>query len=111
MDFSRLTPYPGDAKSGQLALNARDDVSVFIERYSELRAVGRERDVAIGVLRKEGATFLFCIVALYRVDGLSLGDAKAAVHNSPALSDGVEDREAFWNAVYKTIEEMADSRA
>jgi ribosomal protein L7/L12 len=79
----------------------------YTQRYRELRAAGRDRDLALAVLRREGARFIQCMKAVYEVDGLSLGECKAVVHQSPAWSDEAEAREAFWDEVIWLLEEEA----
>jgi hypothetical protein len=78
----------------------------FMQRYRELRSGGQGRDVALGALRREGARFIHCIKAVFDVDGLPLGECKAAVHLSPAWSDEHEAREEFWDEVARLIEEL-----
>ena len=108
MDFSRLTPYPCDAKSGQLSMHVRDKPSVFIERCRELRAAGHDRNEALELLRREGARFFVCMVAVCKVDEVSIEVGKAMVHGSPAWSDGFDDRERFCADVRLELQELAD---
>ena len=105
MDFSRLPTYPRSLPPASPPDDA--DAQAYTERYRALRRAGADRDVALGVLRGEGARFLLCIVAVARVDCLSFGEAKAAVHHSPAWADEYADRECFWDEVARLLGEIA----
>jgi hypothetical protein len=111
MDFSRLTPYPGDGvPMGDH--QPRRDAAIppvepdYIFRYRRLRTDGLDRDTALGVLRQEGASFFDCMVAAAKTDGLSAGDAKAAVHQSPAWADEYEAREEFWREIEAAFDDL-----
>jgi len=55
------------------------------------------------MIRREGAGFVHCVKAVVEADGLSLGDAKTLVHQSPAWADESEAREAFWDDVQRAL--------
>ena len=76
----------------------------FVQRYRELRLAGHSRDVALGVIRREGANFLQSMKVLYNVEGFSVGDAKTVVHTSPAWADEHDERETFWEEVGRCLE-------
>jgi hypothetical protein len=76
----------------------------YSQRYHELRAAGHGRDVALGVLRREGASFILCIKAVVDDDRVSVSEAKSIVHRSPAWYDEREAREAFWDEVIRHLE-------
>ena len=63
------------------------------------------RDVALGVIRREGAGFIHCIKALHDVDGFAVAEAKAAVHHSPSWEDDRAGREAFWEEVIAILQD------
>ena len=71
------------------------------QRYRQLRATGKDRDIVLGVLRRKGASFIQCVKAMYEVDCLSLDECKVIVHQSPAWSDEVTTREAFWDEIIR----------
>lgn len=81
----------------------------FVHRYRELREAGQDRDIAIGVLRREGANFLRCIQALHDVEGLSLSACKDIVHRSPAWFEERESRDVFWDEVIRLLNQEAAS--
>jgi hypothetical protein len=76
----------------------------YSQRYRELHESGHGRDVALGVLRREGATFILCIKAVVDIDRVSISEAKSIVHRSPAWSDEREARENFWDEVIRLLE-------
>jgi hypothetical protein len=78
----------------------------FTERFRELRTCGHDRDVALGVLRRSGASFIDCVRSVREVERMSLRDAKLVVHQSHAWSDDRQAREAFWDSVIRAIESM-----
>jgi hypothetical protein len=82
----------------------------YTQRYRELRAKGIERDVALGVIRREGARFIHCMKAVHEADGLAAGECKSVVHQSPAWADESEAREAFWDEVTRLAEEASAER-
>ena len=81
----------------------------YTQRYRELRATGHDRDVVLGVLRRQGAQLVHCIKAVVEVDHVSMGEAKSLVHRSPACSDERQAREAFWDEIIRLVE--SESRA
>jgi hypothetical protein len=81
----------------------------FIQRYRELRLAGHGCDVALGVIRSEGAGFIQRMKALHDVDALTVAEAKATVHQSPAWADNRADREEFWDEVIAILQ--AETRA
>lgn len=76
----------------------------YSQRYRKLLSSGRGRDLALGVLREEGADFIACVKAIYEVERLSLRECKLVAHKSPAWSGERQTREAFWNDVASLIE-------
>jgi hypothetical protein len=111
MDFSKLPQYPGEGYDAYVTTGGSSaEVVRHVERYRELRTSGCDRDVALGVLRQSGASFLFCMKAIYDVDGLRLDECKKAVHHSPAWSDEFDDREAFWDEVARQLRIEMDAQ-
>jgi hypothetical protein len=82
----------------------------YTQRYRALRAAGRERDVALGILRRAGARFIQCMKAVYEVDGLPVGECKMVVHRSLAWSDEFAAREVFWDEVIRLLEGEANAK-
>lgn len=104
MDFSKLPQYPCESNDAYVKTEGPSkEVVRHVERYRALRSSGCNRDVALGVLRQSGASFLICMKAIYEVDGLPLDECKKAVHHSPAWSDKFEDREEFWDDVIRQL--------
>ncbi len=69
-------------------------------------AAGIGREDLIHAMRKAGLHQIDCIKMLRDLCGISLGDAKEAVHYSSAWADRKEMNEAFHEAVFQAADEL-----
>jgi hypothetical protein len=66
-----------------------------IERYREMLRAGVPLDDILALMRREGHSQVASIRLLVELNGMSLPEAKAAVHLSPAWSDQQEQTDSF----------------
>jgi hypothetical protein len=97
MDRECVGPVPA-AKMRGMALPR------FNPAYRSLREGGMGRDGALAEIRKAGASFIESIQAVKDVDGLSLGECKKVVHESPAWENEFRHRESFWDEAITALE-------
>jgi hypothetical protein len=71
----------------------------FVELARGWRAAGAPDDEVLGRLRQNGLGKIDCIAVLHDATGLSLVDAKRAVHDSPAWADRREQDDALGDAL------------
>ena len=81
-------------------------MSPFIERCRELLATGASVDDVLGVLRREGESRMASIKLLRELTGMSLRDAKSAVHMSPVWEDLRQEADTFHEQLEQTAEQL-----
>jgi hypothetical protein len=76
----------------------------LLDRCRERLRAGASVDDALGLMRLEGLSQLSSIKLLVDLTGMSLAEAKAAVHMSSVWADTREEVDAF----HEQLEEAAD---
>ena len=71
----------------------------------DLLAGGRTTEDVLAAWRESGLSILHSIQCLSHITGMSLGEAKTAVHLSGAWSDLRQEHDRFHDQLVKTIDE------
>ena len=83
-----------------------EDMSLLTTTIRESLASGASQESVIQMMRLAGLHQIACIKMLRDVTGVSLGDAKEAVHYSKAWADRRESNEGFHEAAFATAKEF-----
>jgi ribosomal protein L7/L12 len=81
------------------------DLRQLIEAARRQLAAGKTLEDVLVDLRASGLWFIPCIKAVRELTGVSLGQAKAIVHNSEAFAVDRNDREEFWSELVTALEQ------
>lgn len=82
------------------------DFSAIKSALRDSVAAGCSREDLIQAMRKAGLNQIACIKMLRDLCGISLGDAKEAVHYSRAWADRRESNEALHEAAFEALDEL-----
>jgi len=78
------------------------------ERLRHSLMTGNLVEVALSKLREDGASVIDCILALHRVTGIAIGEAKKTVHFSKAWGDMQVDFDLLHDSLEASLEEPID---
>ncbi|GIG00259.1 hypothetical protein [Catellatospora citrea] len=84
------------------------DVVAMIDGVGSELALDADVEAVVAALHARGLGFLYCIVGVMAISGVSLGDAKWLVHGSGSLAESRADREAGWAAMYEEVLTMPE---
>jgi hypothetical protein len=83
----------------------------IIEHGRLLRKNGASDEELIVSFRDAGLNWIWSVRALHLATGMSLGEAKSAVHFSVTWADQRQDREALWAEAEAALDQMAVTEA
>lgn len=75
----------------------------FESMHRELLAQGIPRETALAALREKGASVIDSIRCLWKVEHISVGEAKQIVLGSPVWDDHLEPHERLMDAVEEML--------